>query len=153
MTLLSWRFLLLVVVVVLCSTGTSALPKQPSTSLASFGSSNEDDITRMIYKLSATTADGCMVNELNDDDLIVSGGHGHGSSSRSLALEDSASSSEHHHDELEPLTDHTLRGGATSPGAKNKASSANSNSALLQRLKVGVYFGVWYALNVIYNSK
>lgn len=24
--------------------------------------------------------------------------------------------------------------------------------ALLQRLKVGVYFGLWYALNIVYNS-
>jgi hypothetical protein len=27
------------------------------------------------------------------------------------------------------------------------------SNALLERLKIGMYFGVWYALNVIYNSK
>ena len=27
------------------------------------------------------------------------------------------------------------------------------NSALMQRLKIGFYFALWYALNVVYNSK
>ena len=45
-------------------------------------------------------------------------------------------------------------GGKASAAAKkiNKKSGSSSNAALLQRLQVGMYFGVWYALNVIYNS-
>ena len=38
------------------------------------------------------------------------------------------------------------RGGAAS---SNKDAVANS---LLQRLKIGFYFGLWYALNIVYNS-
>ena len=145
MAIFSWRHLLLFVAV-LGSTA-SALPKQPSTSLASLGGDDDDVITRMVYKLSPTTADGCIINELNDDQLLVSQRSGHGSSSRSLTLE---SASDH---ELEHLmTADALRGGAKAAVAPSSASSS-SNSALLQRLKVGVYFGVWYALNVIYNSK
>ena len=30
---------------------------------------------------------------------------------------------------------------------------AEPESALLHRLKVGFYFALWYALNIIYNSK
>jgi hypothetical protein len=29
----------------------------------------------------------------------------------------------------------------------------SSSTGLKQRLKIGFYFGLWYALNVIYNSK
>lgn len=28
-----------------------------------------------------------------------------------------------------------------------------ASDSLVERLKIGMYFGVWYALNVIYNSK
>ena len=44
---------------------------------------------------------------------------------------------DNHHDEHGPLL---VRGGAVA-------------SSILQRLKVGFYFGLWYALNVFYNSK
>ena len=37
-------------------------------------------------------------------------------------------------------------------GARRIRGGAGSN-ALLKRLEIGAYFGTWYALNVIYNSK
>jgi hypothetical protein len=37
-------------------------------------------------------------------------------------------------------------------GARRIRGGAGSN-ALLKRLEIGAYFGAWYALNVIYNSK
>jgi len=41
------------------------------------------------------------------------------------------------------------RGGAVKQVVQQDAAMA----ALLDRLKVGFYFGLWYALNIIYNSK
>jgi hypothetical protein len=37
--------------------------------------------------------------------------------------------------------------------AVSDPATSSSPSALRQRLKVGFYFGLWYALNVYYNSK
>mmetsp|Transcript_5287 Transcript_5287/g.10118 ORF Transcript_5287/g.10118 Transcript_5287/m.10118 type:complete len:133 (-) Transcript_5287:1116-1514(-) len=37
--------------------------------------------------------------------------------------------------------------------AGSAEETANDGSGLMQTLKVGFYFGLWYALNIIYNSK
>lgn len=37
--------------------------------------------------------------------------------------------------------------------AGSAEESADDGSGLMQTLKVGFYFGLWYALNIIYNSK
>ena len=41
------------------------------------------------------------------------------------------------------------RGGA----AAAAAAESGVGSLVLQRLKIGFYFGLWYALNIVYNSK
>jgi hypothetical protein len=50
-----------------------------------------------------------------------------------------------------------LRGGAAAAVVTKRSTiattSASAPSALLVRLKVGFYFALWYALNIIYNSK
>jgi hypothetical protein len=42
---------------------------------------------------------------------------------------------------------------ATTATAPSASSPSSSSSCLLRRLKIGFYFGLWYALNVYYNSK
>ena len=39
------------------------------------------------------------------------------------------------------------------PTKKMISRGGAASKAVLERLKIGVYFGLWYALNVVYNSK
>lgn len=49
-------------------------------------------------------------------------------------------------DKEEEETQLILRGGAAS-------SESSSVGSLVERLKIGFYFALWYALNIVYNSK
>ena len=39
------------------------------------------------------------------------------------------------------------------PRGVRRVRGGAASAALLERLKVGMYFAVWYALNIVYNSK
>jgi len=40
-----------------------------------------------------------------------------------------------------------------SRGGGATATTASAKDELIQRLRVGFYFALWYALNIVYNSK
>lgn len=52
-------------------------------------------------------------------------------------------------DDVESLSVMNTRGGAK----KAVEVPEVANTGMKERLKIGFYFGLWYALNVIYNSK
>ena len=54
---------------------------------------------------------------------------------------------------LERYSDATTTSKSKQPTKKMISRGGAASKAVLERLKIGVYFGLWYALNVVYNSK
>ena len=125
-----WKLTIFAVVIGSIATTTSALPKLPS-SLSSISHSHKQSSKPSF--VSQKQIDNAVITDVVGDDLDEE------DEEKILLDVDDGS-------ELSEVV--VSRGGA----AKAKKGGAAS-SELLERLKVGTYFGVWYALNVIYNSK
>ena len=126
-----WKLTIFAAVIGSIATTTSALPKLPS-SLSSIVHSNKQSSKPSF--VSQKQIDNAVITDVVGDDLDETD-----EEKILLDFDDDGS-------ELSEVV--VSRGGA----AKAKKGGAAS-SELLERLKVGTYFGVWYALNVIYNSK
>jgi hypothetical protein len=46
-----------------------------------------------------------------------------------------------------------IRQPSNAPRAVRRVRGGAASAALMERLTVGMYFAVWYALNIVYNSK
>ena len=127
-----WKLTIFAVVIGSIATTTNALPKLPS-SLSSIVHHSHKQSSKPSF-VSQKQIDNAVITDVVGDDLDEE-------DEEKILLDDFDDGSE-----LSEVV--VSRGGA----AKAKKGGAAS-SELLERLKVGTYFGVWYALNVIYNSK
>ena len=127
-----WKLTIFAAVIGSIATTTNALPKLPS-SLSSIVHHSHKQSSKPSF-VSQKQIDNAVITDVVGDDLDEE-------DEETILLDDFDDGSE-----LSEVV--VSRGGA----AKAKKGGAAS-SELLERLKVGTYFGVWYALNVIYNSK